>query len=126
MLDLKLLAASKQLQLLPPDALLHTGELDHADWNYRPVLGAIQRLRFTLVKSLLPEERVQRLLELGYGSGVFLTELARHCAELFGIDVHPCNQEIMRLLSRYGVRAQLHRLFQQWSRLRLLPQIIQQ
>jgi ubiquinone/menaquinone biosynthesis C-methylase UbiE len=85
-----------------------TGKVDCADWNYRLTLGWVQRARFHLVTSLLPDAGASRLLELGYGSGVFLPELARRCTELYGVDVHPRNQEVMDILARSGVRAQLH------------------
>jgi ubiquinone/menaquinone biosynthesis C-methylase UbiE len=101
-------ASPRGLKLLPRSALVKTGNVDQADWNYRPVLGSIQRVRFRLITSLLPDAGASRLLELGYGSGVFLPELARHCTELCGVDVHRRNQEVMDILARSGVRAQLH------------------
>jgi ubiquinone/menaquinone biosynthesis C-methylase UbiE len=107
MLDLHLLAVARHLHLLPPAALLVTGKFDRARWNYRPVLGTIQRVRFAMVKSLLPQRRVPRLLELGYGSGVFLAELSEHCTELLGIDIHPYHRPIAQVLARQGVQAQL-------------------
>jgi SAM-dependent methyltransferase len=109
MLDLHLLAVARHLHLLPPAALLVTGKFDYARWNYRPVLGTIQRVRFAMVKSLLPEKRVPRLLEVGYGSGVFLAELSEHCTELFGLDVHPYHRPIAQVMARHGIRAQLQR-----------------
>jgi tRNA G46 methylase TrmB len=69
--------ASRQLSLLPPSALLRTGPVDHADWNYRPLIGTVQRIRFRLVCRLLGNGRFDRLLEIGYGSGVFMPELAK-------------------------------------------------
>ena len=108
MLSLHAPAHMGHLDLLRRDALLTTGDVDHADWNYVPVLGAIQRVRFSLVASLLPSHRVSSLVELGYGSGVFLPELARHCDTLYGIDVHPRNREVTGALARQGVRAELH------------------
>lgn len=95
------------MQLLPREALIQTGPVDHADWNYRPVLGWIQRLRFGLVSRLLPKEKVGKLLEIGYGSGVFLPELARRCEELHGIDIHPRAGEVEARLREYGVAARL-------------------
>ncbi|HKI00536.1 MAG TPA: class I SAM-dependent methyltransferase [Thermoanaerobaculia bacterium] len=95
------------MQLLPPAALLKTGEVDHADWNYRPLLGAISRRRFKLAVSLLEGRRAGRLLEIGYGSGVFLPELARHCGQLYGIDVHGMQGPVAESLARFGVAAQL-------------------
>ena len=63
------------LKLLPREALIQTGEVDHADWNYRPLLGMIQRLRFRLILRILAGRKYHRLLEIGYGSGVFMPEL---------------------------------------------------
>jgi len=59
------------LSLLPEHALLTTSEIDHANWNYRPILGRIQRLRFDLIRSILGGKHALRLLEIGYGSGCF-------------------------------------------------------
>lgn len=95
------------LRLLPEDALLKTGEVDHADWNYRPLLGSISRTRFRLVVSLLGGERVGRLLEIGYGSGVFMPELARLSEELYGIDIHGMPEPVAESLRRFSVEARL-------------------
>jgi SAM-dependent methyltransferase len=97
------------VKLLAPDVLLKTGPVDHADWNFRPFLGQIQRRRFHLIRSLLPREPVGRLLEIGYGSGIFLPELAQHCKELHGIDVHESHAQIMEMLARFGITARLQR-----------------
>jgi ubiquinone/menaquinone biosynthesis C-methylase UbiE len=101
------LAPPGHFTLLPRRALVATGRFDHAGWNYLPVLGTIQRVRFGLVEALLPETRVSHLLELGYGSGVFLPGLAERCDTLHGIDVHDQNRAVMEILARSGVRAEL-------------------
>ena len=80
------------LKLLPPEVLIKTSEVDHADWNYRPLLSWIQRLRFRHIVSMLAGERFQRLLEVGYGSGIFMPELKQYCDELYGIDLHKKQQ----------------------------------
>jgi SAM-dependent methyltransferase len=95
------------LRLLPRDALIATGPVDRADWNYRPLLGRLQRRRFSLLLSLMGSARFSRLLEVGYGSGVLMPELAHHCEELFGIDPHPRNQDVAAVLERHGVAAKL-------------------
>ena len=95
-------------KLLPADALLSTGPVDHADWNYRPLLGWIIRLRYRLVVSLLPPGRVPMLLEVGYGSGVFMPELRRHCDELHGVDIHERSAEVEARLAEHRVNAFLH------------------
>lgn len=100
-------AADDSLALLPADSLVRTGPVDHADWNYRPLIGYVQRLRFRLIKSLLGTQRFGRLLEIGYGSGVFMPELTKRADELFGIDPHPMPGEVQQVLSRHGIRATL-------------------
>lgn len=96
------------MKLLPLEALQKTGPVDHADWNYKPVLGWIQRLRFDLVLRLMKSHHYRRILEIGYGSGVFLPELARHCDQLYGVDVHPRQAEVQATLATLGVKAELH------------------
>lgn len=96
-----------KLALLPESSLLRTGPVDHADWNYRPVIGSIQRLRFRLIRRLLGKQSHGRLLEIGYGSGVFMPELARHAGELFGIDPHTMATEVEDVLRKHGVEASL-------------------
>ncbi|MGB3397818.1 MAG: class I SAM-dependent methyltransferase [Nitrospira sp.] len=93
--------------LLPQSALVKTSEVDKAEWNFHPLLGMIQRLRFKLILSLLPNRRVGRLLEIGYGSGVFLPELAKRCDELYGIDMHREAAAVSHNLSRHQVDAKL-------------------
>ena len=100
--------SDRLLHLLPREALIKTGPVDHADWNYRPLLGWIQRQRFQLAQTLLPSQPVSRLLEIGYGSGVFMPELSQRCEELHGVDIHRRNSEVARELANQGISAQLH------------------
>ncbi len=95
------------LSLLPQNALIKTGHVDHANWNYKPVLGTISASRFRLIKKLLTEKHVNRLLEIGYGSGVFLPELKRHATDLFGIDIHNKAKEVSDKLAAANVSAEL-------------------
>jgi len=95
------------LNLLQEEALIKTGEVDHADWNYRPVIGQISRARFRLIKNLLGQRRGNRIMEIGYGSGVFLPELAQHAHEIYGIDVHDRNIEVARKLAELNIEANL-------------------
>ena len=98
---------STRLRLLPKEALLKTGSVDHADWNFKPILGWIQRLRFKLIIALMPQHLVDRILEVGYGSGLFMPELIERCQELYGIDIHPMHQEVTDRLENFHVTAHL-------------------
>jgi SAM-dependent methyltransferase len=97
-----------RVKLLPVEALIRTGDVDHADWNYRPLLGWIQRLRFGCAMSLLGDRRFNRLLEVGYGSGVFMPSLKKCCRELYGVDVHGKTDEVGQALRTYNVDAKLY------------------
>jgi len=96
-----------KLDLLPLEALIKTGNVDHADWNYRPVLGMISCSRFRLIKKMLAGKKVDSILEIGYGSGVFLPELAKHTDRLYGVDVHEKQEEVMEKLLEFGIPTEL-------------------
>ena len=97
-----------ELELLPRNALIKTGEVDHADWNYKPLLGWIQRLRFKCVLAMLRDLRFDRLMEVGYGSGVFMPVLKRYCTVLYGVDIHQKAMEVGEVLKANGVIAELY------------------
>lgn len=94
-------------RLLPADVLICTDELDQAQWSYRPgPLGYVQRKRFALAADLLGDEH-DALLELGYGSGIFMPELAERCHRLFGADRHDKPEEVAAVLQERGISAEL-------------------
>jgi ubiquinone/menaquinone biosynthesis C-methylase UbiE len=104
---MRLVATGQHMKLLPKGELVTTSSVDHAEWNYRPVLAQIIRRRYALVLALMPRHPVHRILEIGFGSGIFLPELARRCQELYGIDVHQKVAEVQAHLKRFGVSAAL-------------------
>jgi ubiquinone/menaquinone biosynthesis C-methylase UbiE len=97
------------MRLLPRDELIQTSRVDHADWSYRPLLGFVMRRRYALALNLLPRQNVHRMLEVGYGSGIFMPELSKRCEELYGIDIHPEADAVQSRLEQCGVRARLSR-----------------
>ena len=94
-------------RLLPRDATMETGFQDVPALNFHPVLGLISRLRFALVLSLLPKQPFARLLEIGYGSGIFQPELAQHCRLLYGLDIHHSGPAVMRHLREHEIDSRL-------------------
>jgi len=84
-----------------------TSSIDHADWNYDGLLGYVSRQRFRLVASLLPERRLDSILEIGYGSGIFIPELAARAAHVSGIDVHDGAAAVTVALADAGISAEL-------------------
>lgn len=95
------------MKLLPREYLVKTSDVDHADWNYRPVLGVLQRLRFKNAIRLLEKTHHKRLLEIGYGSGIFLPQLKEYCDQIYGIDIHDKHNEVAKSLKQYGIISNL-------------------
>ena len=80
-----------------------------ANQEYRNALQS--RLEIPALLRALPVPRGCRLLEVGCGRGVGLTELARRCrpARLVGIDIAPDLVDLAKArLDRFGVSAELH------------------
>ena len=96
-----------KLTLLPRGMLIKTNSVDHADWNYKTVLGYIQRKRFQLVLTLIGNTHFDKILEIGYGSGIFMPALSKYCEQLYGIDIHPFNVEVSNVLDNHGISARL-------------------
>ena len=95
------------IALLPREALIKTGDVDHAAWNYDGLLGFVSRRRFELVRSLLPKRRVPKLLEVGYGSGVFFPELSKHAEQVYGADIHERPADVSAVLAKAGITVNL-------------------
>lgn len=51
---------------------------------------------------MIPGRKFQRLLEIGYGSGVFMPELAEHTDELWGVDIHSRTEAVSKRLQDLG------------------------
>jgi len=98
----------KKINLLPLKSLVKTSEVDHADWNYRPLLSIIQKMRFKIIATLLGKKtHYHRILEAGYGSGVFMPYLNDISDELYGVDPHEFNDEVQMALKDNDIKAQL-------------------
>jgi SAM-dependent methyltransferase len=91
--------------LLPPRGHLRaTGSFDYIDRYYRGALGLALRERLRWVRAVLPHEGCARLLEIGYGSGVFFYEAVRHADLVIGVDIHPWAADVQRRCAADGVR----------------------
>jgi SAM-dependent methyltransferase len=97
------------LRLPPRGALPKPDPDDPLDLYYRPLTAGVYRARLRLARRLLGRERHEALLEVGYGSGIFLPELERHAERLVAIDLHDQASAVGAALDQLGVRAELRR-----------------
>lgn len=93
---------------LPPRSALPKPEPDDPlDYYYRPLTASLYRARLALALRLLGPERFESLLEVGYGSGILLPELARRAERVAAIDVHHQSQAVDGALKALGVQVEL-------------------
>ena len=95
--------------ILPRAAARKTGDEDPVDYYYRPISAGFYRARLRLAASLLGSGTFETLLEVGYGSGIFLPELARRTRRLAGLEVHDEAETVAAALRRFGIEADLRR-----------------
>ncbi len=83
-----------------------TGPLDWIRKYDAPGIGFVFRRRLVWAAKALPT-RLDRVLEVGYGSGIFQYELATRTRCSVGLDIHPHGAEVRRKLEGDGVRPAL-------------------
>jgi len=86
-----------------------TDDDDPIDFYYKPLTGYVYRKRLTMTAALLGPTKYPSLLEIGYGSGILLPELARHTERLTAIDIHGNREPVVTMLKGLGVDADLRR-----------------
>lgn len=96
------------LALPPALARVSTGETDPIRYYSRPLIGWLFRRRIAMGLEMIPPlPRDARALEVGYGAGVVLYNLAPRVSELHGIDLdaEPVSGE--QRLRELGVQSHL-------------------
>ena len=76
--------------------------MDFVAQYYGGAAGWMLRQRLRWVRDALPVG-CEAILEIGYGSGVFMYELARHARTLVGVDVHTSGSSVRRRCALDGV-----------------------
>jgi 2-polyprenyl-3-methyl-5-hydroxy-6-metoxy-1,4-benzoquinol methylase len=84
-----------------------TDDDDPIDYYYKPLTRYVYRKRLTMTAALLGPTTYPSLLEIGYGSGILLPELARHTERLTAIDIHRNREPVVTMLKQLGVQADL-------------------
>ena len=89
---------------LPPrDHLPTTGPVDWVRQYYTPGIGFVLRRRLAWTAAALPAERLDRVLDIGYGSGIFQYELGTRARLRFGVDVHEHGALVRDRLRQSGI-----------------------
>lgn len=89
-------------------ALLKTGPVDWIERYDKPGIGLVLRRRLAWVSRRLPAQ-CERVLEIGYGSGVLQYELVTRAKLSVGVDIHPHGAMVRARLRADGLSVQLVR-----------------
>ena len=74
---------------------------------YKPIQKIPYLKRFKMVLSLIGDKKYDNFLDIGFGSGIFLPELASHSKQLTAIDVHPHVEIIKDIINSKNIPANL-------------------
>ncbi len=78
------------------------------DQYYRPIQGNLMRKRLTQAMALIPDKKVDRILDVGYGGGQFIPTLAQISKEpIYGIDTLPEPERVAKILKGEGYDTKL-------------------
>ena len=95
---------------IPERSVVPKSEFDDPiDYYYRPLTGKVYRDRLEISMAMLGDKRFDSLLEIGYGSGLLLPELARRTKRLVAIDIHGQADQVYKMLEHEHVQAELHK-----------------
>ncbi len=78
------------------------------DQYYRPIQGMLMRKRLVQAMDLIPEKKVTRILDVGYGGGQFIPTLQQISKEpIYGIDTLPQPERVAKILAKEGYKSNL-------------------
>lgn len=98
---------SVQLRLPPRSLLTKTNAEDPLDYYYHWLTGPAYRKRLQLALRMLEGRRYDSILEVGFGSGILLPELARRGTTLHGVETHDEIEAVRQMLKAEGISADL-------------------
>lgn len=100
--------------ILPPKKLMN--EISAADPNqeifslnryYSPLSKFFYLKRLKIVLKLISNERFENMLDVGFGSGIFLPTLVKNTQNLYAIDIHQHIGLVEEMLKNTGVKIRL-------------------
>lgn len=95
------------MRLPKKENIFVTGKTDPIHRHYHPFISYFMNQRLEGALRLMGNEKSGRLLDIGYGGGVFLPELYARCAELYGVDIHDNIVKVQEMLAKEKVVAKL-------------------
>jgi len=77
------------------------------DQYYSPFYGFFMKKRLELAYSLMGKNKVDRILDIGYGGGTFVPMLSKIGKNIYGIDTMPYPEKVDQILKKENLKANL-------------------
>ncbi len=93
---------------IPQREHIHRTEVaDPVNWYYIWGTKAFFLHRLKMALAMLGSRKYERLLDIGFGCGIFLPELSKRCDELYGIDIHENIHLVEDMMQKEGLQSTL-------------------
>ncbi|HJO63673.1 MAG TPA: class I SAM-dependent methyltransferase [Desulfobacterales bacterium] len=98
---------SQTIRLPKEENISHTEIADPLKFYYLPFTRSFYIKRLDTLVSFLQEDRYDKLLDIGCGSGIFLKELETKCNSLHAIDVHKKMHLVLNMIQKEEINTNL-------------------
>lgn len=96
-----------KIRIPKKENIFETGDSDPVGYYYKSGINIPYIHRLKMVLELLNKEKFDKILEIGYGSGILLPELYSRCKELFAVDIHANTNLVYEMMKREKISANL-------------------
>ena len=93
-----------KLTIPPRELMTQTNEGDPVHYHYYPITNFVYRKRLRNTFRLVRQFHFDHVLEIGYGSGIFLPTLSKLADKVTALDIHTKTAEVQKLLDHYEVK----------------------
>jgi len=94
-----------RLELLPKNVYVTLPRTDPLIYYYLPIIGGMYRKRVEL--ALNECSGGEKILEVGYGSGVAFPNLKKKYQQIYGIDLYANSEQVTEMWNQYGIKPNL-------------------
>ncbi len=89
------------------EMLVKTNIEDVLEFYFKPIFNYVYRKRLKMCTKLLDGHKFNKILDAGYGTGIFFFTLNQISKGLYGIDEHEKHEEVMKKYRKYGLNLKL-------------------
>lgn len=109
-LNLKTMKLLSYEELLPLQKIAPQGQtLFTLKRYFKPIQRIPYRRRLQMALDLMGNKKYEQILDIGFGSGIFIPELAARCEKLTATEVHDYIPTIQQIIDRKGIQANLQK-----------------